>query len=63
MTYRELFMALYETCTNPDKIHLLDDVVTIYDETSGEYYEGKCFNKTDDDDVLDEGHMVIRITT
>lgn len=57
MTYRNLLKKLQET--NGMR---LDDDVSIFDVTTDEYMSVKCVEEAqEDNDVLDEGHLVIVI--
>ena len=59
MNWGELFEYLYERTINDT--NFLQESVTIWDVDEGEYYPGECVEIDDATDVLDEGHLFIRI--
>ena len=59
MNWVELFEYLYERTINDT--NFLQESVTIWDVDEGEYYPGECVEIAEATDVLDEGHLFIRI--
>ena len=59
MTWGELLEVLHENFLHGDKD--LDDNVTVYDATDGEFYPADTIEFTESDDILDAGHMFISI--
>ena len=59
MNWGELFEYLYERTINDT--NFLQESVTIWDVDEGEYYPGEGVEIAEATDVLDEGHLFIRI--
>ena len=50
---------MYERTINDT--NFLQESVTIWDVDEGEYYPGECVEIAEATDILDEGHLFIRI--
>ena len=59
MNWGELFEYLYERTINDT--NFLQESVTIWDVDEGEDSPGECVEIAEATDVLDEGHLFIRI--
>jgi len=59
MTWGELLEFLHERALD-DPLYLQDNV-TIYDKSMGEYYPCNTLETTEADDILDKGHLFLSI--
>ena len=59
MKWGELLEYLYERSV--DDVNFLQESITVWDMDEGEYYPAECLETAEATDILDEGHLFIRI--
>ena len=59
MIYGELLEFLYEKGLNSPSF--LQDSVTVYDKTEGEYYPCDTIEFEEGDEIIDAGHIFLQI--